>query len=218
MKLKDKFNLSHVAGFFVGVVVTVIFNWIVFKDPKRVTAPGVAALVAMCTFTLALWSASQVKEFMITKKKEAGFNQTIKIIGHIEGCYEMVKTITTSMLSRTEAMGLLGPLKISQEQADEIKENHEKIDGYCDKIVISIKTLKYWGVELTTIGYRDIDKLINTLRDINNKYNKIVKETESTKILEFTYAFNDDLNALLTCLQNLTDTSYEDLFIISHNP
>ncbi|HGG8858678.1 TPA: hypothetical protein ACJJWP_004377, partial [Enterobacter roggenkampii] len=67
MKIKDRFNLSHVVGFFVGVVVTVIFNWVVFKDPKRITAPGVAALVAMSTFTLALWSASQVREWLSNK-------------------------------------------------------------------------------------------------------------------------------------------------------
>ncbi len=70
MKFKNKFNLSHVAGFFVGVVVTVAFNWIVFKEPKRVTAPGVAALVAICTFTLALWSAFKVNKWVASKVNE----------------------------------------------------------------------------------------------------------------------------------------------------
>ncbi|WP_129343886.1 hypothetical protein [Enterobacter roggenkampii] len=80
MKIKDRFNLSHVVGFFVGVVVTVIFNWVVFKDPKRITAPGVAALVAMSTFTLALWSASQVREWLSNKINETGYKQCELII------------------------------------------------------------------------------------------------------------------------------------------
>lgn len=80
MKIKDRFNLSHVVGFFVGIVVTVIFNWVVFKDPKRITAPGVAALVAMSTFTLALWSASQVREWLSNKINETGYKQCELII------------------------------------------------------------------------------------------------------------------------------------------
>ena len=51
MKIKDRFNLSHIFGFVVGIVTTIAINWIPFKDPKRVTAPGLAALVALCTFS-----------------------------------------------------------------------------------------------------------------------------------------------------------------------
>lgn len=75
MKTSNRLNLSHIAGFFLGVVVTVLFNWLAFKDPKKITAPGVASLLAMCTFSLALWSAYRVNEWIKTKINDAGFKQ-----------------------------------------------------------------------------------------------------------------------------------------------
>lgn len=101
MKTKDRFNLSHVIGFFVGIVVTVIFNWIVFKDPKRITAPGVATLVAMCTFTLALWSAFKVNKWLNSKINETAYKQAeismellrnvIIDLFHISHCFKRLR-------------------------------------------------------------------------------------------------------------------------------
>ncbi|MFW5405457.1 hypothetical protein [Pectobacterium carotovorum] len=80
MKLREKLNLSNILGFVVGVVVTIVINWILFKDPKRVTAPGLAALVALGTFSLALWSAFKVDKWLNSKVNDTAFKKAEEFI------------------------------------------------------------------------------------------------------------------------------------------
>ncbi|WP_065358473.1 hypothetical protein [Kluyvera georgiana] len=73
--MKNKLNLSHILGFVIGITITIATNWILFKDPKRVTAPGLAALVALCTFSLALWSAFKVDKWLNSKVNDTAFKK-----------------------------------------------------------------------------------------------------------------------------------------------
>ncbi|HHH1497821.1 TPA: hypothetical protein ACPZSC_004261, partial [Yersinia enterocolitica] len=73
---KLKFYLSHVLFFFFGVMVTVVLLWVLYKDPTRITAPALAALTAMCTFLLALWSAFKVNKWLNSKVNEKAFKRT----------------------------------------------------------------------------------------------------------------------------------------------
>ncbi len=74
-KLKFYFRLSHILFFFFGVMVTVVLLWVLYKDPTRITAPALAALTAMSTFLLALWSAFKVNKWLDSKSKDAAFQK-----------------------------------------------------------------------------------------------------------------------------------------------
>lgn len=69
--------------FFLGGGVTIAINWWLFKDPKRVTAPGVSVFLASCTFALALYSASQVKKWLNSKVNEKAFKRTEEFLDEI---------------------------------------------------------------------------------------------------------------------------------------
>ncbi|WP_314419117.1 hypothetical protein [Pseudescherichia vulneris] len=83
MNKKIIFNISHIIGFFIGVLITITINWLLFKDPKKITAPGVAALITMCTFSLALYSAYQVKKWLNSKINETAFKKTDDFISEL---------------------------------------------------------------------------------------------------------------------------------------
>lgn len=83
MKKYDTLNISHIIGFFTGILITIAINWITFKDPKEITAPGVASLVAICTFSLALYSAYQVKKWLDSKINETAFKKTDEFINEL---------------------------------------------------------------------------------------------------------------------------------------
>lgn len=75
MKLNRISISSFIVGVFCGTVLTLVFNWIIFKSPKTVTAPGVAALLSICTFSLALWSAFKVDKWLKNKINETAFKK-----------------------------------------------------------------------------------------------------------------------------------------------
>lgn len=54
-------------------MVTVVLLWILYKDPTRITAPALAALTAMCTFLLALWSAFKVNKWLNSKVNDSAY-------------------------------------------------------------------------------------------------------------------------------------------------
>lgn len=170
MKFKNKFNLSHVAGFFVGIVVTVIFNWIVFKDPKRVTAPGVAALVAMCTFTLALWSAFKVNKWLNSKINETAYKQAemsmellrniIIDLFHISGCFNRLRTANET---NGEYKRLL----------EDLKPRYERFMENFNSFIIVTDSLSSWNIIFI---HKTIFHKASTLMNRNN-FSSIVKSS-----------------------------------------
>lgn len=213
MKLKDKFNLSHVEGFFVGVVVTVLFNWIVFKDPKRVTAPGVAALVAICTFGLALWSALKVNKWLDNKVNETGFKQTEKILEHLEQFRDKVTPITT----KVDNIIALSTAYTKPEFDTETHEEHiklaENLECYCDNFTIKIFMLKHWGVELSSNANVLIVDFIKHLREcisIFKLYNNCTNMDEHKQKMG---DFKANISIAYRQFDELTNLSYNDIFI-----
>lgn len=82
-KLNFVFRLSNILFFFFGIMVTVILLWVLYKDPTRITAPALAALTAMCTFLLALWSAFKVNKWLNSKVNEKAFKRTEEFLDSI---------------------------------------------------------------------------------------------------------------------------------------
>lgn len=213
MKLKDKFNLSHVAGFFVGVVVTVIFNWIVFKDPKGVTAPGVAALVAMCTFTLALWSAFKVNKWLDNKVNDAAFNQALRILEHFEGFHEKLTPLTSAIsdISRIEK-----PLS----EADEIKIEKASLAikdmmTFGTLFFMKIKTRRYWKIKFTTTATNIISELEKELICIIKNSKLILEHAQEGNLSEredIIERINNSYFIIAAKLDLIISLSYDEIF------
>ncbi|CQH51391.1 TPA: hypothetical protein PXM78_000652 [Yersinia enterocolitica] len=143
---KLKFYLSHVLFFFFGVMVTVVLLWVLYKDPTRITAPALAALTAMCTFLLALWSAFKVNKWLNSKVNEKAFKRTEEFLD------EMIH-YNLSIAKIYYICDLLRKAKF-EEFNDDIhlnKELNEYINEYFN-VSLSIKvyenTFKHWGINL----------------------------------------------------------------------
>jgi len=213
MKLKDKFNLSHVAGFFVGVVITVIFNWIVFKDPKRITAPGVAALVAICTFTLALWSAFKVENWLKSKVNDEAFNRTLKILELIEGFHGMLQPLTSSISDIMSS-------EYQRDDQDKLKKEKTRvcineIYSLGSSFMMKIKTLQYWNVKFTDDASIYLSTIQKELIDLVKNCELILQHVEinSTPVNdELRNNANTNYLKISAAIIQITSLSYDEIF------
>ncbi|HDL7335442.1 TPA: hypothetical protein PXN07_000646, partial [Yersinia enterocolitica] len=142
-KSKFDFRLSHILFFFFGVMVTVVLLWVLYKDPTRITAPALAALTAMCTFLLALWSAFKVNKWLNSKVNDAAFKQTEKIIETIAEIMIHISKIKPNQLIVKKISKII---KISEkEPIENICNELKTIDSLIDRLSIQINGLKYFN-------------------------------------------------------------------------
>lgn len=143
MNKKNIFNLSHIIGFFIGVLVTIIINWLLFKDPKKITAPGVASLVAICTFSLALYSAYQVKKWLNSKINETAFKKSDEFLSIL--CEVNNKLAELNMYVRT--LHLRRNAKDYEKWIDHILTLNIELN----KLIVSAYNCSYtfatWGID-----------------------------------------------------------------------
>ncbi|HCI6154410.1 TPA: hypothetical protein NPN91_005272, partial [Klebsiella variicola subsp. variicola] len=83
-EILNKLQPSHIAWLLAGVLLAEGFNWLLYKDIKRVTAPGLSSLIAVCALVLAIYSAFQVKKWLGNKVNEKGFKKCESIIDKIQ--------------------------------------------------------------------------------------------------------------------------------------
>ncbi|ELV2795181.1 hypothetical protein QNS20_001375, partial [Enterobacter ludwigii] len=82
--LLERLSLSHIRWMIIGVLLTEFITWILYKNPKKITAPGLSAIVAVCALILAVYSAYQVKKWVNGKVNEKGFKKCEAIIDNIQ--------------------------------------------------------------------------------------------------------------------------------------
>ncbi|WFX59774.1 hypothetical protein NFK08_07045 [Enterobacter roggenkampii] len=215
MKIKDRFNLSHVVGFFVGIVVTVIFNWVVFKDPKRITAPGVAALVAMCTFSLALWSAFKVEKWLNNKINDKAFKQTEKILEYYEDFSEIVSPLRLVLVEIETMEKMYGKFVMTEKQKKELNEHCIIVSDYNDKITMSIIMLKYWKTSLTETGQEHANHLEDALRNFTMTAMTILDKNKNPEFKNAIQETSMFYMKSIIKLREILDLGYDEMFI--HN-
>ncbi|MGP2543206.1 hypothetical protein [Yersinia sp. 2541 StPb PI] len=148
-KLKFDFRLSHILFFFFGVMVTVVLLWVLYKDPTRITAPALAALTAMCTFLLALWSAFKVNKWLNSKVNDAAFKQTERIL---ESFAEM-HVIMDKLKSLCKLLCDINMYSVENlKPTDSIIDNIRELDDEGFKCFITaltlIVTIKPWNANI----------------------------------------------------------------------
>lgn len=223
MKLKDKFNLSLVAGFFVGVIVTVAFNWIVFKDPKRVTAPGVAALVAGCTFSLALYTAMKVKKWMDIKHNDLAYKHTERIRDElISLSINLVKLSNTMFFCNPNNIEISDTNRkqaIVKRNRDSLSEINEISNIQAATINVMLEFNPMYSVTLTGEGFLKLDKLIKDIASLTKKNRsfllRTVEEQCDTSLVDIFKKLNDSMLSVTNGMDEVVKLSFEELFDLS---
>ncbi|CNG02698.1 hypothetical protein ACULTK_003761 [Yersinia enterocolitica] len=216
---KLKFYLSHILFFFFGVMVTVVLLWVLYKDPTRITAPALAALTAMCTFLLALWSAFKVNKWLNSKVNEKAFKRTEEFLD------EMIH-YNLSIAKIYYICDLLRKAKF-EEFNDDIhlnKELNEYINEYFN-VSLSIKvyenTFKHWGINLICRNHfnaieKKMDSIAPRIRRIiilssnitNSKHKKedfLIIQLRSKEVMSYI-----DSSSFL--LDSFTKLTYDQIF------
>lgn len=212
-KSKFDFRLSHILFFFFGVMVTVVLLWVLYKDPTRITAPALAALTAMCTFLLALWSAFKVNKWLNSKVNDAAFKQTEKIIETIAEIMIHISKIKPNQLIVKKISKII---KISEkEPIENICNELKTIDSLIDRLSIQINGLKYFNAELTKDGEAYLDGINN----IFNQYSKQIYELQKKVNGNNDLINNDKIKEIDDCYMSFVDilTNYKESPMIHIN-
>ncbi|EKN6406603.1 hypothetical protein DVP99_13855 [Yersinia enterocolitica] len=215
---KLKFYLSHVLFFFFGVMVTVVLLWILYKDPTRITAPALAALTAMCTFLLALWSAFKVNKWLNSKVNDAAFKQTEKVLGYIENSNKVVDPIHRNFLNIKTMESQFGLFKFNENGTKELIILSKNVDTYCDDLSMSIMMLKYWNSELSKQGNKFIYDFINSLRLISKMILNLPDTNDAEEFKKNIIGIEDKFNESFSKLSMVLKFNYNELFIHNVKP
>lgn len=181
-KLRNEFKLSHVLWFFIGILITVAFNWIVYKDPKRITAPGVSALVAMSTFMLALWSAFKVNKWINSKVNEKSFKRTEEFLDELSSLY----------LGLAKLYSVIEQIKDTKDFANDkilLGTAKDYINEYLNSIVkttVLYMSFSHWNIKFKKeMHFESIDsrlvKITKTARVILFNIDNIQQNADNTK-------------------------------------
>ncbi len=157
-EILNKLQPSHIAWLLAGVLLAEGFNWLLYKDIKRVTAPGLSSLIAVCALVLAIYSAFQVKKWMDNKVNEKGFKKCEELVEYFE------KLIWEVSMCNTKKNRII--LSYDQYKEKKDKTSEENLIG----------SMEEWNKQViaTTETYSDIYLCEKTLRlwnfSINDEY------------------------------------------------
>ena len=144
---------SHIAWLLSGVLLAEGTNWLLYKDIKRVTAPGLSSLVAVCALVLAIYSAFQVKKWLGNKVNEKGFKKCEEIIDQLS---EISIGLTYINIKLSYVLEMNKRIEISQQEfkadLDTLyHDTYQEIENYIDialKTYVLQKELYVWNFKM----------------------------------------------------------------------
>lgn len=223
MNKKNHLNISHIVGFFFGVVVTVLINWIIFKDPKKITAPGVASLMAICTFSLALYSAFQLKKWVNSKVNEKAFKRSEELLDEFSTFILVVAKMQHFMLSIKKQQNYSEhAFSLMYDELSELQNNF--VESNSSQLLI-IHSFSHWGVKFIGRKYymksrvhfsqinADCSDLLRILRKHKSSDSHRVKTEVVTQIQTLRSNISSRIEAGGYILDGVMKMKYEKLFI-----
>lgn len=228
LNILKKIKLENIVWLYVGGLITITINWIIFKDPKKVTAPGVTTFLATCTFTLALYSALQVKKWLDGKVNEAAFKQTQLILEAIskihmssrlilEDCKSLTQTDMVSALS-SYSPGISNNATTAFKKLNKNMMNQIKI---CKETNFQLQVLIYelpmWNISIKNKRVKkDILDIVAATKLFLEKCDEIEEQTNKKNmhyIMTLASEINDELHGILfNQLDKTLTKNYHDIF------
>lgn len=147
--LLDRFQLSHIRWMLIGILLTEFITWLLYKDPKKITAPGLSAMVAVCALFLAIYSAYQVKKWIYSKVNDKGFKKCEAIIDKIHEIAILMLHVNP-IINRLHNSNLV--LLSGEDQKkiqDELMAFAEKLKVFSFEINTHYMHLNIWGFEMS---------------------------------------------------------------------
>ncbi|HBQ5120438.1 MULTISPECIES: hypothetical protein [Klebsiella pneumoniae complex] len=220
-EILNKLQPSHIAWLLAGVLLAEGFNWLLYKDIKRVTAPGLSSLVAVCALVLAIYSAFQVKKWMDNKVNEKGFKKCEEIIDQLG---DMQVELTYANLKITKTLEQHKTKKIlQQEYKKEVDKSYNETNKEIEKnINIILKTyslqkqLYVWNFEMRS-NFDTWDILENILRysdSLDECYKSIVNQDYKNEC--DIKSLNESFTTLMKSIKMFHTNRFKDIFITSH--
>lgn len=217
-EILNKLQPSHIAWLLAGVLLAEGFNWLLYKDIKRVTAPGLSSLIAVCALALAIYSAFQVKKWMDNKVNETAFK---KSEGFIDNLIQMNNNIVYLTV-------YIQTLKMTDSN-DAFEKVLDKISYHVESILIKTSetyafssTFKVWGIDY--INIKTFDEINNKLgHQLGYLYsltisNKLTLETLNEKDIGLDKV-EKELRAINSKVNELLEEPYKYSFVYSsHHP
>ncbi|EIY5094453.1 MULTISPECIES: hypothetical protein [Klebsiella pneumoniae complex] len=218
-EILNKLQPSHIAWLLAGVLLAEGFNWLLYKDIKRVTAPGLSSLIAVCALVLAIYSAFQVKKWLGNKVNEKGFKKCESIIDKIQEIAIEIGRINSDItILYKNKLIILDSVKI-EKKIENIHESILKINEIRNTIVGHYMHLNIWGFDIKE-EYNPI-----TLLDCVKEYRDIVIDTTSTikraqpsqniSLDENESIYKEKLKAISEYMDKLNHSTFNDIFITS---
>lgn len=167
----ERINLSHIRWMIIGVLLTELITWLLYKNPKKITAPGLSATVAVCALILALYSAYQVKKWVSGKVNEKGFKKCEAIIDKTQEIAMAVARIDSEIQGLHNMNLVILEATKYNEKVEKILKQREVITDAVLVIYTHEMHLKIWGFEISE------KHSLNQLTDSIKPYKKAIDST-----------------------------------------
>lgn len=167
----ERINLSHIRWMIIGVLLTELITWLLYKNPKKITAPGLSATVAVCALILALYSAYQVKKWVSGKVNEKGFKKCEAIIDKTQEIAMAVARIDSEIQGLHNMNLVILEATKYNEKVENILKQREVITDAVLEIYTHEMHLKIWGFEISE------KHSLNQLTDSIKPYKKAIDST-----------------------------------------
>lgn len=214
----NKLQPSHIAFLLAGVLLAEGFNWLLYKNIKRVTAPGLSSLVTICALVLAIYSAFQVKKWIDNKVNEKGFKKCEEILDLLSDISIGLAYINIKI---TIALEMNKKIEISQQEfksdLDKLYDDADQaIQKYLDDILKAHaiqKQLYVWNFDINPdFDTWDIfEKALNYSDALNVFYFSMVKN--EYKMEYDIKQLDEPFSSVITSIKIFHKNRFEDIFI-----
>ncbi|QEM90850.1 hypothetical protein FEI17_09415 [Kosakonia radicincitans] len=216
--LLDRFQLSHIRWMIIGVLLTELITWLLYKDPKKITAPGLSALVAVCALCLAIYSAYQVKKWVNGKVNEKGFKKCEAVIDKTQE----IALVMLKVNPEIEKLFRMNLILLDIEKYNLVIENLKDSIEQLRLLTLEIHThemhLNIWGFEVAE-NYRLLE-----LTEAIGKYNKAIRSSiensvNFTKKGEYKEAeddkagYQDAVKLVGAYMDKLNNSTFDNIFV-----
>lgn len=214
----DRFKVSHIIWMFLGVFLTEFITWLLYKTPKKITAPGFSAVVAACALSLAVFSAYQVTKWTKGKINEKGFKKCETIIDKIQEIAMEVIKINFII----EQLFITKKVIINEGKYKEVIENLNNEKEKLKETLLEIHThelhLQIWGFEISKdYSLKEFNEI---LVDFVAAINITIKNSKHLMLIGEYKEADKDRERYDSCLKRVSDfmdtinsSSFDDVFV-----